>query len=377
MKKIFYFGAYDIAREKQTRNIVLSTTNKMSYIYSTIDATKYDVQIISTSRSIEGKQKGELVRCGKNCTLKLFTSKAHSNKILRVLDRWKLKTKYFFYLIKNLRKDSHLIVYHSLGYMGIVSLVRKLKKFKFILEIEEIYGDVIGNKKIINKELKYFKKVDGYIFPTKLLDDKVNTSKKPCVFIHGTYQVEPQRERIFNDDKIHVVYAGTFDPRKGGAIAAAAAGMFLSEKYHLHILGFGTEKDKNELLKIIDETSKQTNCTITFDGLKSGEEYTQFIQSCDIGLSTQNPNAAFNATSFPSKILSYMANGLRVVSIRIPAIEGSAIGEYMYYYDQQTPEQIAQAIMRVDMKDSYNSQEIISALDKRFAKDIKELLQNA
>ena len=139
-------------------------------------------------------------------------------------------------------------------------------------------------------------------------------------------------------------------------------------------MGFGSEEDKQNLLKTIEDVSKKTECTVTYDGLKSGEEYIRFIQSCDIGLSTQNPDAAFNATSFPSKILSYMANGLRVVSIRIPAIESSAIGDYMYYYDRQTPEAIAKAIMQVDLNDGYNGREIISKLDKKFTKEIAELI---
>ena len=126
---------------------------------------------------------------------------------------------------------------------------------------------------------------------------------------------------------------------------------------------------------LISEVSKKSVATVTYDGLLSGEEYIRFIQSCDIGLSTQNPDAAFNATSFPSKILSYMSNGLRVVSIRIPAIEGSAIGKYMYYYDKQTPEEIAKAIMAVDLNDDYNGRQVISKLDAEFSYDIAKLME--
>ena len=71
-----------------------------------------------------------------------------------------------------------------------------------------------------------------------------------------------------------------------------------------------------------------------------------------------------------------MANGLRVVSIRIPAIEKSAIGDYMYYYDKQTPEEIAKAIMRVDLNDGYNGREIIKKLDEKFTKELKGLLES-
>ena len=97
----------------------------------------------------------------------------------------------------------------------------------------------------------------------------------------------------------------------------------------------------------------------------SGEDYIRFIQSCDIGLSTQNPDAAFNATSFPSKILSYMANGLRVVSIRIPAIERSAVGNEVMFYNEQTPE------VELGGRDS---KAVIEQLDLKFKEELARLI---
>ena len=172
--------------------------------------------------------------------------------------------------------------------------------------------------------------------------------------------------KLFTDGKIHCVYAGTLDPRKGGAAAAAASALFLNGNYHIHILGFGNEKEKKEMYDIIDDISKKTEARITYDGLLSGDEFTSFIQSCDIGFSTQNPDAAFNSTSFPSKILTYMVNGLRVVSIRIPAIEKSAVGKFMYYYDEQTPENIANAVKSIDLADGYDSRKELERLSCEF-----------
>ena len=129
------------------------------------------------------------------------------------------------------------------------------------------------------------------------------------------------------------------------------------------------------MLNIIDDISKKTEAKITYDGLLSGDEFTSFIQSCDIGFSTQSPDAAFNSTSFPSKILTYMVNGLRVVSIRIPAIEKSAVGKFMYYYDEQTPENIAKAIKSIDFSEEYDSRKTIGVLDKAFICDLQTMLK--
>ena len=69
-----------------------------------------------------------------------------------------------------------------------------------------------------------------------------------------------------------------------------------------------------------------------------------------------------------------MSNGLRVVSINIPAIKGSDIGEYMYYYERQTPKEIAKAIKKIDINDDYNARKVIFNLDKKFTKDLFEIL---
>ena len=128
--------------------------------------------------------------------------------------------------------------------------------------------------------------------------------------------------------------------------------------------------------QVIKDVSGKTKATVTYDGLLSGGDYIRFIQSCQIGLSTQNPDADFNATSFPSKILSYMANGLRVVSIRIPAIETSAVGNDMYYYDKQTPEEIAKAILAVKVDHESNARDLVHRLDNSFQKQLNELVNH-
>lgn len=376
MEKIFYMAYYNSTNSSERRNAVLSSVNKMNYICEALENNGYNTEIVSASGTTEKKFcKSKKVNLTDKTTLKLFSSLPRLNRIVSVIDRVILKTKLFLYMIKNTNKDSIVMVYHSLGYMSIVKRLKKLKGFKLIIEAEEIYGDVIGDEKTSQKEYNFFKIADGFIFPTELLSEKVNTEKKPEVIIYGTYHIEKELPKLFSDGKIHCVYAGTLDPRKGGAIASAESALFLNENYHIHILGFGNEKEKAETLNTIDSISKKSKAKITYDGLLSGEEYIKFIQSCDIGLSTQNPNGKYNDTSFPSKILSYMANGLRVVSVRIPVVEESGIGKCVYYYDEQTPENIAKAIKSIDFSEEYDSRKTIGVLDKAFICDLKTMLK--
>ena len=379
-----YFGYYADGERVKESNCTLAAVNKMSYIAGVIAVVAGKAEIISRATRKESPQQDEIVKVNEKQTVQYFASTPHGWKISRVLFRQIDRIRFIVWMLKNIKKNEKVLVYHSLGYMREIDLVHRIKKFELILEVEEIYSDVSGNKYIRKKEVKFLQRADAYIFPTKLLSSEINPNGKPEVIIHGTYQVESDEKcKLFHENlqsdsvqTIHCVYAGTLDPRKGGAVAAATAAEFLPPNYHIHILGFGSEKDMQEMKELVAKISFNGRAKITYDGVLSGKDYIRFLQSCDIGLSTQDPNAAFNGTSFPSKILSYMANGLRVVSIRIPAIETSAVGDMVFYYDEQTPEEIAKAIMDIDFNDNYDSRAYIRQLSDQFEKDIKTLLDN-
>lgn len=370
MKYIVY---YDVDKS-ENRKFVLSAKTKIDYICKAFNSLKENVELVSVSETLNKKfYKGRIVKLNSNI-LRLFSTIPSGNALLNRVSQLYVKLNLFFYLIRTTKEDEIIVVYHGTAYGNTIHLAKKLNKFKICLEVEEIYQDVrsLGDRKN-KREYRDFKEADMYIFPTKLLNDKINLENKPYAIIHGTYQVEKDRQVSFNDGNIHVVYAGTFDPRKGGAAAAAAA-EYLPENYHVHIIGFGSKKDTEYIRNVIDSINAKSRASVTYDGLLSGEEYIQFLQKCQIGLSPQNPNAEFNATSFPSKILSYMANGLRVVTIRIPAIETSDIGRDVYYYDKQEPKEIAQAIMSIDFNDGYDGRSKIKNLDKKFSMELKTLL---
>ena len=373
LKYICFFDSQDVNNE---RYYVVAATNKMQYIINVLDEIGLRPHLVSCSWSIK-KQMG-FVRGftdnRKNYDITFFPSFGGNSIFSKILKKILYKWGLFWYLMRNVRKGEVIIAYHSLAYSRILNWAKKIKKFKLILEVEEVYQDVVSVSAITKQgEYAIFNMADTYIFSTELLKEKLNTSGKPDVTIYGTYNVEQKLTEKFSDGKIHVVYAGTFDPRKGGAAAAAAAA-YLPNNYHVHICGFGNEKQIENMKKMVNNNNANHSVArLSYDGLLKGETYLRFLQSCHIGLSTQNPNASFNGTSFPSKILSYMSNGLSVVSIRIEAIERSAVGKYINYYDVQTPEEIAKAILEATPTNS--NQQVISELDEKFKNDIQTLIR--
>lgn len=373
--RIFYLGYYSLSNHSSIASPAGVTM--MNYISSSIQKVGIQCIILSPTQFLDKKSVERMVlNDGREAVyLSTYCKPASKANILkRICLKVRREIGLYRMLDNQVKEGDVLLVYHSLTYINVLRRLRKKKRFTLLLQVCEIYADVLQDEKIKKNELKWINEADAYLFSTSNLDQSLNISHKPSQVCLGTYKVEDNLVKKYDNDKyVHIVYAGTFDPRKGGGQAAAAAA-YLPAGYHVHIIGFGTEKEVDLLKNQIKEICSTSPCKVTYDGCLSGNEYLEFLQRCDIGLCTQDPNAAFNATSFPSKILSYMSNGLHVVSAKVPVVVDSPVGDLIEYYDTQTPEEIAKAILKVDLKNKGKEQERVAELDKSFQKDVKSML---
>lgn len=348
-------------------------------ISKALAANGIDVTILSTctvAKSGKGFQKGRKFSVGENITCKQIPFFITGFGPLRRLQYILANVWLFLTLVFCTKKNENVLFYHAVERASVVALAQKIRKFRLILEVEEIYANA---SKLSEREIQAEKRdiavAEAFIFPTEMLNDAVNKNGKPYAIIHGTYEtVAPLEGNSFEDNKTHVVYAGTLSKIKGGAYAAAEASRYLDSTYHIHILGFGSADMVNDITNAVEELSQTASCGVSYDGCLSGDEYNRFIQNCHIGLSTQDPQADFNDTSFPSKIFTYMANGIQVVSADIPVVRTSAVNEYIYYYSEQTPEKIADAVRSVDLTGGYDPRRVIDSLKCKFKEEITAIL---
>ncbi|MBC7087118.1 MAG: glycosyltransferase [Tissierellales bacterium] len=372
LKYVCFYDCFE--NYKENRNYFLSATNKVDYIISSLVKNGYKVKIVSPSWTNNKfvRYKGKKHKISENVMLQTFFTIDFGKA--KGIKQFVSLIQLFVYLLKNTKKDEPIIVYHSIALILPIILAKKIKKFSLILEVEEIYNHAV-QLSVYKKKLEdyIFTLADKFIFSTTYLNETINDSK-PYVVVNGVYKKEEKIVHKKDDEKINVVYSGTFDLNKGGALSAIHAAKFLTDIYCLHILGFGSDDEIKEITTEINNIQDNSEATIKFVGLLRGKEYIEYLQSCDIGLSTQYNNARFNDTSFPSKILTYMANGLSVVSSRIKTVEESSVGKYLYYYDNNDPEEIAQTIMSVDLNSKLNTQEILDYLDNEFTQNIFKLL---
>lgn len=373
IKYLCYYDTLDNVDEN--RYYVLSAKGKIDYIISVLNDLGHSVQIVSASHTNStGYFKSKETKINELSKLILFATFGSKGIISKLFSRLFTKIQLFVWLFKNLRKDDVLIIYHSLGYMRLINILKRIKKVRTILEVEEIYSDVNGRADFKNKEIRLLLNSDGYIFPTEMLDSAININKKPSTVIYGSYHKSAVNNAEKNKEIINVVYAGYLDAAKGAA-AAVESSRFLSENYHIHILGFGSANDIGIIQNRVSELSS-AGYNVSYDGLLKGEDFDRFLSKCDIGLCTQDPNAEFNNTSFPSKILTYLSHGLKVVSVDIPAIRQSRIGEYISFYTENSGKSIAEAIQTAGSSNIKCGESVIDRLSEKFKSEINNMINS-
>lgn len=376
MNKIKYLAYYDLPGSKVKRGYPLSGATKIAYEIGALQRAGYNVDIISAARCCENKfafHRGQKIKVSDNVQLLLMPSCGGISILARAV-RHVWCTLYLLFTLLAVKRNEVLVVYHSIGYQDLVIFCKKVKKFHLCLELNEIYQDVAPlSKHKSKKEKEIIGLADSYIFATELLDRSVNTFRKPSTVIYGTYDEVPRLAKPEASGVVNVVYAGTLDPNKGGAGAAAAAAAYLPDNYCIHILGFGSRYEVEFMQNLVNGINAKSKARVVFHQPLHGEAFNRFLQTCQIGLSTQNPDAAFNASSFPSKILTYMSNGLKVVSIDIPAIRESKVSPYITFYARQTPSDIAAAIMQSHEQAAIDSRSSLQQLDADLLHALKQL----
>ncbi len=266
-----------------------------------------------------------------------------------------------------------LIVYHSLLLMQAVRRLRAKRRIRLILQVCEVYADAMADRCHRAAELAYLREADGYIFSSDIMAASLGTGRSFAVCYGDCRPTLSELERP--TDKVHVIYAGTLDPRKGGARMALEAAAHLPSQFHLHIAGFGTPDEVAAIRCRIPAVRAASGATVTYDGLLSGEAYTASLAACTVGLAVQDPVGSFNGTSFPSKILSYLGHGLQVVSTRAPAVVHSPMRTAVTFCRAYTPVSVAKAVRQaVACPCAPNPRRVTEALALRFRKQLDRLL---
>lgn len=372
--RICYYAYYPCDEYGRERIGDLAAQLQSNYLIQVMNELGYSVEIVSPSRSEKDRKYFSLKRG--------FTKKINELFYVRYLSVIESKSKIIRYIfgylyifiellldLMNNRSDC-LIFYHS-SFFYFFYLFLYFSKRRFVVEVEEIYSDISQNQTARKWEVAFLHLATSFILPNKMMAAEI-ANGKPWVLYHGSCKNEPIMNKVLPENVHHIVYAGTLDPRKMGDLPCVSAAEFLDDSYHIHILGIGFD-DNLQRIKKRAASLKAPHCPVTFHDVLYGDDYLAFLQSCDIGLYPQEATYEDINTSFPSKIMSYLSNGLRVVATRTKPLELSEVADLLFFAESGNPKDIADAIKRIDFTKPYNSRKRLDAIHGRLKKDLQKL----
>ena len=291
---------------------------------------------------------------------------------------------YLFISIIKRRDVKRVILYHSLLFFFLVPLLRLAGK-KITLQLNEIYSNeypynTIKNK-LLEKILIWFS--NDYILSTseliKVLPKKnLNIKKIPIISgpISPEY-VKSKKNFIKKTNTIlKLVYAGVIDKSKlGGAfIAIELAKLLNDKKFKLFIYGYGQKKNITFLINKIRDSNKKSKTKAYYKGNLDQSLLIKKIKKYNIGLALQN-NLSFAATSFPSKILTYIsASLLPVFSYSRPIQKWASKNNIGYILKNNNLHDLAIYLKKIDYIDHKAIYMAAQHMQKSIKKSLSEFL---
>ena len=378
-KTIKYICFYDIENHaSEERNQSPAAHQKVSFILSLLTDLGYDIEIISASQTNASQSfPGREEKLSRNISLRLFKTYGRTGIVSKMKRRLFGYHAFQSYVKKYISKDDIVLVYHSLEYLDFLAKLKQKIPFKLLLEMEELYSDANQlSSEIKQKELKLAGLADGLVLPTYPMNDIVNLNKRPYCVIHGDYRVNPPVTKIESSNIIKVVYSGTFETSKAGVTQTLHAAPFLPENVELYIMGFGSIQQTESVIALCKEKQASSKCKIIYLGRMNNTECEEFLSKCDIGIAPQNTSGSYNDSSFPSKVLTYLKNGLKVVSSKTNTMLTSDVSDLLFYYDGDDPQDIAKAIINAinSPKDKTMQFQRMEALNQQALDNLRKVI---
>lgn len=345
----YYICWYIADEDNETYKGNVTGVLKMKYVISQMQASGISPYVVSLAQPAKKgffRPQRKKVHGG-DVPLMYLAGFNGLGRLGRILNNGIKLVELFFLLIFSIKKSDKIVLYHNYPQTRFVASIKRWIRADVIIEVEELYGySPTADRPWVEKEIRAVKRMDAFICVNEGMPKSLDLQNGNYVVNYGAGVIPERTVARRNDGKIHVVYAGTIEGEKKGALTAVDAARYLTDNYVMHIIGFGEDKQISLLRQKIDEVNQSENRqAVCYDGCLSGDELDAYLFGCHIGLSSNVMRPHFANNSFPSKVITYMCHDLSVVLGYAEAFYDVPMSEGWTFYHAFTPEQIASAIM--------------------------------
>ena len=280
---IYYAVYYSLKDSGRSANF--AGEDKVDYICDVINRCGEDVTLISSAKTLLPKfAPKETFELTPHKKLVYFSSFPSKNNLLHAIDVLWGYIQLIVYVLKNVKKNDTVLVYHSLGYRNLWKWLKRIKNFHYVLEVEEIFQSIKASKSSFKKkEMTVFRYPDAFVCSNVFLNDASNKEGKPFAIVNGVYKMAPVRYTKDSTPTKKIVYAGSFEKQKGVDFVIESA-RHLPIGYELHIIGFGSSEDVARVKRNVEIVQNKSKANVSYDGLYKGEDYVRFLQLSTCGI---------------------------------------------------------------------------------------------
>lgn len=186
-KTVHYLCFYANQDNKDVLTSYPSVWSKIEYISEKIKNCGYSVNLFSAAPT---KQKGFYhgnTILHKDGTRETYVSSFRTKYF--ILNKLSIMFIYcqIIYRLLTVDKDDIILVYHSMFYDRPVTILKKLFRKNFVLEIEDVYSELSDeNKYLKQRERRFFELPQAYLCVNDLIAEKLENNKKKIIS-YGRY----------------------------------------------------------------------------------------------------------------------------------------------------------------------------------------------
>ena len=352
MRKVHYIGWYITPNSWGRYKCAVAGMMKMRYMANQIQKAGCDLHVLSL---VEKQVSGFYSGYDEEFEDKHIHYMGGGNMSGRITGRLNNTIKHLsfitYILFKTSKKDL-IVLYHSYFYTKLLAKMLRFIHRDVVLEVEEIYGyNALGDMPWVDDEIAKIKKFKKFTCVNDGIPQMLGLKQEDYVVAYGNAEFTKRTVDRFDDGKIHVVYSGVIELKKMGAPTAIEVARLLPSNYVLHVTGYARKKEYEDSLKkrIVEINKELGQERIRYEGFLSEEELDKLLFRCHIGLSPNVLRSNFANSTFPSKLVNYMCHDLSLVVSYATAYD-FPISEGWVFYHEQTPECIAEAVMKAEIK---------------------------
>lgn len=255
----------------------------------------------------------------------------------------------FINVLKIRKKESTFAICDCLNIANAygITLACKLRRIPIITIVTDL-PDMMNNGKVVSDiNNKLFGMMDGFVFLTEQMNERINKKQRPYIVLEGHVDAElqmlsPGQQFEEVSGKKVIIYAGSIHKLYG--IQNLVEGFLKADIPNTELRIFGTGDYRDELVQIAMQHQK-----IQYMGICSNKEVVQQEQQAALLVNPRPIAPEYTKYSFPSKNMEYMVSGTPILTTKLPGMPKEYY-PYVYLLEDESSEEISKMLQKICAK---------------------------